>query len=61
MNIRIVVAFAIGLSICVITVSLIVVGVIFNDINNLYDDVMDEMKEFKVIIVFSTKFNNMHC
>ncbi|EJW75486.1 hypothetical protein WUBG_13606, partial [Wuchereria bancrofti] len=51
MNIRIAVTFAIGISISVITVSLIVVGVIFNDINNLYDDIIDEMKEFNVIMI----------
>ncbi|VDM11609.1 unnamed protein product, partial [Wuchereria bancrofti] len=50
MNIRIAVTFAIGISISVITVSLIVVGVIFNDINNLYDDIIDEMKEFNAIV-----------
>uniref|UniRef100_A0A0R3S4Q8 Col_cuticle_N domain-containing protein n=1 Tax=Elaeophora elaphi TaxID=1147741 RepID=A0A0R3S4Q8_9BILA len=50
MSIRIAVAFAIGLSVCVITVSLIIFIVIFNDINNLYDDVMDEMKEFKAVV-----------
>lgn len=35
-------------SIFVIIMSLLAVGVIYNDINNLYDDVMDEMGEFKV-------------
>lgn len=48
MGIRTAVGFAIGASVCVITLSLIAVSVIFNDISNLYDDVMDEMSGFKV-------------
>ena len=34
----------------VILGSLVVAGVLFNDINSLYFDVMDDMHEFKVII-----------
>ena len=33
----------------VIVASLVMVGVLFNDINSLYDDVMDDMVEFKSI------------
>ena len=33
----------------VIVASLVMVGVLFNDINSLYDDVMDDMVEFKTL------------
>lgn len=32
----------------ILIVSLVAIGVIFNDITMLYDDVMDEMGSFKV-------------
>ncbi|VDL75740.1 unnamed protein product [Nippostrongylus brasiliensis] len=38
-----------GASALVIIGSLICVGVIFQDINNLYDDVMDDMQEFRML------------
>lgn len=48
MSAKFLVTVASGASALVIFVSLICVGVIYQDINNLYDDVMDDMQEFKV-------------
>lgn len=48
MSVKVYVGLATAGSIFVIIMSLVAVCVIYNDINNLYDDVMDEMGEFKV-------------
>lgn len=48
MTTKVLVAVATAGSACLIALSLVAVGVIFNDINSLYDDVMDEMGDFKV-------------
>lgn len=49
MSTKYVVGFASIASGLVIMVSLVVVGVLFQDINNLYDNVMDDMLEFKTL------------
>ncbi|VDM79348.1 unnamed protein product, partial [Strongylus vulgaris] len=49
MSAKFFVTFASGASGLVIVVSLICVGMLFQDINNLYDDVMDDMQEFKML------------
>uniref|UniRef100_A0A914RDM4 Nematode cuticle collagen N-terminal domain-containing protein n=1 Tax=Parascaris equorum TaxID=6256 RepID=A0A914RDM4_PAREQ len=49
MSVKFFVGLATAGSACAIVVSLVAVCVIFNDINNLYDDVMDEMGDFKVV------------
>lgn len=40
---------------CIIVTSLIAVCVIFNEINSLHDDVMDEMGIFRVSTFFESK------
>lgn len=49
MSARVLVTLASGASAVVIFICLICVGVLLQDINNLYDDVMDDMRQFKVI------------
>ncbi|VDK36050.1 unnamed protein product [Gongylonema pulchrum] len=49
MSVKVYVGLATAGSVFVIIMSLVAVCVIYNDINNLYDDVMDEMGEFKVL------------
>uniref|UniRef100_A0A915EAH4 Nematode cuticle collagen N-terminal domain-containing protein n=1 Tax=Ditylenchus dipsaci TaxID=166011 RepID=A0A915EAH4_9BILA len=46
---RLIVSAASGVSAVVICVCLVFVGMLFQDINNLYDEVMDEMNDFKGI------------
>lgn len=41
-----------GLSGLLIITSLVTVGILFNDINSLYFEVLDDMVEFKVCSVF---------
>jgi archaellum component FlaF (FlaF/FlaG flagellin family) len=45
---RIAIGLATTASAIVIVASLLVVGVLYNDINNLYDDIMLDIGEFKV-------------
>lgn len=49
---RLFIAAASGLSGLVIIASLATVVYIFNDINSFYDDVMEDMGEFKVDLDF---------
>lgn len=51
MSVKTVVGLATAGCACFIVMSLVAVCVIFNDINSLYDDVMDEMGEFKVLVL----------
>lgn len=48
MNARFVVSIASGVSALIIAVCLVFVVVLLQDINTLYDDVMDDMRQFKV-------------
>lgn len=48
MTVKVFVGLATACSIFVIIISLAAVCIIYNDINTLYDDVMDEMNDFKV-------------
>lgn len=48
MSVKLFVGLATAGSVFVIIMSLVAVCIIYNDINTLYDDVMDEMGEFKV-------------
>lgn len=52
MSIKAAVGLATATCACFVVISLVAVCVIFNDINNLYDNVMDEMGEFKVSFKF---------
>uniref|UniRef100_A0A914RK96 Nematode cuticle collagen N-terminal domain-containing protein n=1 Tax=Parascaris equorum TaxID=6256 RepID=A0A914RK96_PAREQ len=48
MSVKLMVGLATAGSVFVIIMSLVAVCIIYNDINSLYDDVMDEMGEFRV-------------
>ncbi|EJW77841.1 hypothetical protein WUBG_11248 [Wuchereria bancrofti] len=49
MSVKVFVGLATACSVFVIIMSLVAVCIIYNDINTLYDDVMDEMGEFKTV------------
>ncbi|KAL4002962.1 Nematode cuticle collagen N-terminal domain family protein [Acanthocheilonema viteae] len=49
MSVKVFVGLATACSVFVIITSLVAVCIIYNDINTLYDDVMDEMGEFKTV------------
>lgn len=60
MSAKVLVTVASGASGVVILACLVMVGVLFQDINNLYDEVMDEMVEFRVSLIFgSFKTNSL--
>lgn len=52
MSVKLMVGLATAGSVFVIIMSLVAVCIIYNDINSLYDDVMDEMGEFRVCNLF---------
>lgn len=49
MGARVIVNIASAASGAVIIASLVVVGVLFNDLNTLYSDVLNDMDDFKVV------------
>uniref|UniRef100_A0A0M3I0M4 Col_cuticle_N domain-containing protein n=1 Tax=Ascaris lumbricoides TaxID=6252 RepID=A0A0M3I0M4_ASCLU len=49
MSVKLMVGLATAGSVFVIIMSLVAVCIIYNDINSLYDDVMDEMGEFRIV------------
>lgn len=52
MNAKIFIAVAIAICACAIVVTLFVIVSLFNDISALYEDVMEELHDFKVSISY---------